>query len=100
MANATAGLSPNRAPVADVTVIPRAYVEERVGVNERTGEARAFEIVVIEATIISNFLPAEYTVREQGSVFADIELSRRLAARVIEVIHQSIRPTLPTDRNL
>jgi len=100
MANAMAGLSPNRAPVADVTITPRAYVEERVGMDERTGEARAFDIVVIEATITSNFLPAEYTVREQGTVFADTELSRRLAARVIEVIHQSIGPTLPTDRNL
>jgi len=95
-ANVAAGMSPNRSPVADVDVRSRAYVEDTVESSGRDQEM----IVVLEATITSNFLPAEYTVRERGSILGDPGLSRRFAGKVKRVVKEAIVPTLPTDRNL
>jgi len=95
-ANVAAGMSPNRSPVADVDVRSRAYIEDTVGSSDRERNM----IVVLEATITSNFLPAEYTVKERGSILRDSGLSRRFAGKVKRVVREAICPTLPTDRNL
>ena len=95
-ANVAAGMSPNRSPVADVSVRSRAYVEDTVGSNDREWDI----VVVLEATITSNFLPVEYTVKERGSILGDSGLSRRFAGKVKRVVKEAICPTLPADRNL
>jgi hypothetical protein len=93
-ANLAAGLSPNRSPVADVDVRSKATIEE----GARPGSQEM--IVVLEATITSNFLPAEYTVKERGSILDDVDLARRFAGKVKRVVKEAIGPTLPADRNL
>ena len=90
MANAVAGLSPKRAPVADVDVVANVYGDDM----------RAGRVFVFEATIISNFLPVQYTVKETGSLQQSAELTRLLVGRIESVIKETIGPTLPTDRNL
>lgn len=85
-ANVRAGLDPGRAPAADVEIRLRIQTES-------PGPTR------LEATIESNFLPAEYRVTEDVST-ADPRAAQRFAARIRRVIVDTIGPTLPTDRNI
>ena len=55
--------------------------------------------VVFEATITSNFLPAEYTVTEIGNVLRNVEVAKQFAERIKRVIKDKIGPTIPADRS-
>jgi len=87
-------------PAADVEVMTRAYVEEKAGYNKSTKKLGTYAALVYEATIKSNYLPAEYTVTEQGNVFRNAEVTKRLAAQIKSVIKNKIGPTIPADRKL
>jgi hypothetical protein len=100
IANAMAGMSPNRAPAADVDVVSKAYVKEVVGINKQTGKPGSMMAVVFEATISSNYLPAEYTVTEQGNIFQNVQVTKRFADEIKSIIKETIGPTLPANRNI
>ena len=53
-----------------------------------------------EATITSNYWPAEYTVTEEGNIFRNAEVTTRLAEQIKSVIKDKIGPTIPADREL
>ena len=95
-----AGQAPSQAPPADVEVVTRAYVQEKVGINQSTNKVGSYAAVVFEATITSNYLPAEHTVTEEGSIFRNVEVTHRLAEKIKAVIKNEIGPTIPQDRNL
>jgi hypothetical protein len=56
--------------------------------------------VVFEATVVCNYLPAEYTVSEEGNVLLNSQVSNRFADKIKAVIKNEIGPTIPVDRNL
>jgi hypothetical protein len=87
-------------PASDVEVFTRAYVEERAGYNKATKKLGKMAALVYEATIKSNYLPAELTVTEEGNVFRNDEVTKRFADKVKNVIKHQIGPTIPADRKL
>jgi len=95
-----AGKSTAAAPVADVEVVSRAYLKESVGINKSTKKVGTYVAVVFEATIKSNYLPGEYTVTEEGSVFQNVQVTERFAEQIKSVIKDKIGPTIPADRDL
>ena len=98
------GKTPTKAasagPPSDVEVVTRAYVEEKAGYNKSTKKLGTYAALVYEATITSNYLPAEYTVTEEGNVFRNAEVTKRLADQIKSVIVHQIGPTIPADRGL
>ncbi|MDH3216775.1 MAG: hypothetical protein OEN01_10845 [Candidatus Krumholzibacteria bacterium] len=94
------GTSPNQAPAADVVVVSKGYLKEVVGIDKKTGKPGSMVAVVFEATITSNFLPAEYKVEESGNIFRNVEVTTRFADKIKSVIKDKIGPTLPADRSL
>lgn len=92
---ALAGQNPYDATVADVEVVTRAYVKEIYGINKKTGKPDKMPAMVLEATITSNQLPAEYTVEESGHILRNPQVTQRFADRVKAVIIQQIGPDLP-----
>ncbi|HMB70264.1 MAG TPA: hypothetical protein VKU85_13190 [bacterium] len=95
-----AGQAPSQAPPSDVEVVTRAYVQEKVGINKSTKKVGSYAAVVFEATITSNYLPAEHVVTEEGSIFRNVEVTHKLAEKIKAVIKNEIGPTIPEDRNL
>jgi hypothetical protein len=45
-------------------------------------------------------VPAEYTVHEKGTVFQNVQATKRFANEIKRVIKKEIGPTLPADRTL
>jgi hypothetical protein len=101
---ALSGKTPTEAesagPAADVEVVTRAYVEEKAGYNKSSKKFGTYAALVYEATIKSNYLPAEYTITEEGNVFRNAEVTKRLAEQIKSVIKHKIGPTIPADREL
>jgi hypothetical protein len=97
---ALAGQNPESAPVSDVEVVSRGYLKKVYGVNKKTGKPASVPAVVFEATIRSNYLEAEYTVSEQGHILRNVQVTKKFAAKVKDVIINKIGPTLPADREL
>jgi hypothetical protein len=96
-----AGQTPEpAAPSADVEVVTVARLEKKVGINKATNKVGEYVAVVFESTITSNYLPAEYTVTEEGNVFRNVEVTERLAEKVKGVIKEKIGPTIPADRDI
>jgi hypothetical protein len=100
LARALAGKNPNSSPVADVEVRSRVYLKETVGVNRKTGKMASMPLIHFEATITSNYVPAEYKVHEKGTVFQNVQATKRFAREIKRVIRKEIGPTLPADRTL
>ena len=92
---ALAGQNPDDASVADVEVVTRAYYKEIYGINKKTGKPGKMPAVVLEATITSNQLPAEYTVEESGHILRNAQVTQRFADRIKAVIITQIGPDLP-----
>jgi preprotein translocase subunit SecD len=89
------GENPYATPVADVEVVSRAYLKEIYGINKKTGKPDKMPALVLEATIKSNQLPAEYKVKETGHILRNPEVTHRFASRIKHIIKQQIGPTLP-----
>jgi len=102
LGKALGGRSVNEGPAADVDVVSRAYLKEVYGFDKKTGKPASMMAVVFEATIRCNYLPAEYTVTEEGNVLlnAQVSVSSRFAEKVKFVIKNQIGPTIPVDRDL
>jgi hypothetical protein len=82
-------------PVADVDVSSKVSMKEVYGLNRKTGKPGKMVAVVFEATITSQVLPASYTVSESGSIFQNVEVSKRFARQVKQVILEKIGPDIP-----
>ena len=94
------GKSSKKAPPSDVNVISKAYLKEVYGINKGTGKPDSAWYVVFEATIVCNYLPAVYTVSEEGNMFQNEAVTRRFAEKIMNVIKSDIGPTIPADRSM
>jgi hypothetical protein len=84
-------------PVADVEVSSKVSIKEVCGVNRRIGKPGKMVAVVFEATITSQVPPASYTVSESGHVLQNVEVSKRFARQVRQVIVEKIGPDIPAN---
>jgi hypothetical protein len=100
LAKALSGKSTKAAPAADVEVWSKGYLKEKAGINKKTGKIGSMWVVVFEATVSSNYLPDTHTVTEEGNIFRNQEVTRRLADKIKHVIKNEIGPNLPADRKL
>jgi hypothetical protein len=90
------GLSkPHLAASADVEVSPKVSLKEAYGVDRKTGKPGKMLAVVFEATITTQVPPATYNVSESGHVLRNLEVSKRFAKQVKQVILEKIGPNIP-----
>ena len=96
---ARAGLKNPRATpsIADVEVSSKVSIKEVYGVNRQTGKPGKMVAVVFEATITSQVPPALYTVSESGNILQNVEVSKRFAKQVKQVIVEKIGPDIPAN---
>jgi hypothetical protein len=96
---AKAGLKKHGATlsIADVEVSSKVSVKEVYGMNRQTGKPGKMVAVVFEATITSQVPPALYTVSESGSILQNVEVSKRFAKQVKQVIVEKIGPDIPAN---
>ena len=92
------GESTRQAPPSDVDVYSRAYLKEVYGL--RDGKAASAVYVVFEAQVVSNYMPIELTVSEEGNMFRNAEVARLFAEKIKRAIIGEIGPTIPADRSL
>ena len=94
---ARAGLKNPRATpsIADVEVSSKVSIKEVYGVNRQTGKPGKMVAVVFEATITSQVPPALYTVSESGHILKNVEVFKRFARQVKQVIVEKIGPGIP-----
>jgi hypothetical protein len=83
------------ASIADVEVVPKVSLKEVYGMNRKTGKPAKTVAVVFEATITSQVPPASYTVTETGHVLHNVEISKRFARQIKQVIVEKIGPGIP-----
>ncbi|MBX3331731.1 MAG: hypothetical protein KF722_15085 [Nitrospira sp.] len=88
-------LKPHVAASADVEVLPKVSLKEAYGVDRKTGKPSKMLAVVFEATITTQVPPATYNVSESGHVMRNLEVSKRFAKQVKQVILEKIGPTIP-----
>lgn len=88
-------LKPHVSSSVDVEVLPKVSLKEAYGVDRKTGKPSKMLAVVFEATIMTQVPPATYTVSESGHVLKNLEVSRRFAKQVRQVILEKIAPTIP-----
>ena len=100
IAKLMSGRSAKEAPACDVEVVSRGYLKETVGINKKTGQVGSMWVVVFEATITCNYLPAELTVTDEGNVFANGQVMKQFAQEIKRVIRDEIGPTIPADRSM
>lgn len=81
--------------IADVEVSSKVSMKEVVGVNRKTGKLGKMVAIVFEATITSQIPPVSYTVSESGHVLQNVEVSKRFAKQVKQVILEKIGPDIP-----
>lgn len=83
--------------IADVEVSSKVSIKEVYGVNRQTGKPGKMVAVVFEATITSQVPPASYTVSESGHILQNVEVSKRFARQVRQVIVEKIGPGIPAN---
>ena len=89
------GLLKPRIRMDVVEVSPKVSLREAYGVDRKTGKRSKILAVVFEATITSQVPPATYTVSESGHVLKNVEVSKRFAKQVKQVILEKIGPNIP-----
>jgi len=94
--SATAGKSSPAHSVADVKVASKVSLTEMNGMNRNGGkDGKKMMAVVMEATITSKSPPAIYTVYESGHVLQNVEVSKRFAKQIRQVILEKVGPQIP-----
>lgn len=88
-------LKPHVAASADVEVLPKVSLKEAYGIDRKTGKPGKTLAVVFEATITAQVPPATYNVSESGHVLRNLEVSKRFAKHVKQVILEKIGPNIP-----
>ena len=79
----------------DVEVASKVSLKEAYGIDRKTGKPSKMLAVVFEATITSQVPPATYNVSESGHVLKNLEVSKRFAKQVKQVILEKIGPNIP-----
>lgn len=87
-------LKPHLSGGVDVEVSPKVSLKEAYGIDRKTGKPVRMLAVVFEATITSQTPPATYTVSESGHAQRNLEVSKRFAKQVKQVILEKIVPTI------
>jgi hypothetical protein len=82
-------------PSADVEVASKVSLKEAYGIDRKTGKPSKMLAVVFEATITTQVPPATYNVTESGHVLKNLEVSKRFAKQVRQVILEKIAPNIP-----
>ncbi|MFY4727813.1 hypothetical protein [Nitrospira sp. BLG_2] len=88
-------LKPHRTASADVEVLPKVSIKEAYGIDRKSGKPSKMLAVVFEATITTQTPPATYNVSESGHVLRNLEVSKRFAKQVKQVILEKIGPNIP-----
>lgn len=88
-------LKPHVPASPDVEVLPKVSLKEAYGVDRKTGKPSKVLAVVFEATITTQVPPATYNVSESGHVLKNLEVSKRFAKQVRQVILEKIGPNIP-----
>lgn len=88
-------LKPHLSAGADVEVSPKVSLREAYGIDRKSGKPVRMLAVVFEATITSQTPPAIYTVSESGHAQRNLEVSKRFAKQVKQVILEKIGPNIP-----
>lgn len=88
-------LKPHAAASADVEVSSKVSLREAYGIDRKTGKPSKMLAVVFEATITAQVPPATYNVSESGHVLRNLEISKRFAKQVKQVILEKIGPNIP-----
>ncbi|MBX3303954.1 MAG: hypothetical protein KF693_17210 [Nitrospira sp.] len=89
------GLLKPRIRVDAVEVSPKVSLKEAYGIDRKTGKRSKVLAVTFEATITSKMPPATYKVSESGHVLKNVEVSKRFAKQVKQVILDKIGPSIP-----
>jgi hypothetical protein len=93
--NDRSGLLRPRIRVEAVEVSPKVSLKEAYRIDRKTGKRSKILAVVFEATIVSKMPPASYKVSESGHVLKNVEVSKRFAKQVKQVILKKIGPNIP-----
>ncbi|HEX5544518.1 MAG TPA: hypothetical protein VFX10_03410 [Nitrospira sp.] len=88
-------LKPHAAASVDVEVLPKVSLKEAYGIDRKTGKPSKTLAVVFGATITSQVPPATYNVSESGHALRNLEISKRFAKQIKQVILEKIAPTIP-----
>lgn len=88
-------MKPHVLASADVEVSPKVSLKEAYGIDRKTGKPSKMLAVVFEATITSQVPSAMYNVSESGHALRNLEVSKRFAKQVKQVILEKIGPTIP-----
>lgn len=88
-------LKPHVAASVDVEVLPKVSLKEAYGIDRKTGKPSKTLAVIFEATITSQIPPATYNVSESGHALRNLEVSKRFAKQVKQVILEKIGPSIP-----
>jgi len=88
-------LKPHLSAGVDVEVAPKVSLKEAYGIDRKTGKPMKMLAVVFEATITSQTPLATYTVSESGQAQRNLEISKRFAKQVKQVILEKIGPNIP-----
>lgn len=78
-----------------IEVLPKVSLREAYGIDRKTGKRSKMLAVIFEATIVSKTPPATYMVSESGHVLKNVEVSRRFAKQVKQLIREKIGPGIP-----
>ena len=85
-------LKPHGAASADVEVLSKVSLKEAYGIDRKTGKPSKALAVVFEATITSQTPSATYNVSESGHALRNLEVSKRFAKQIKQVILEKIGP--------
>jgi len=81
--------------IADVEVSPKVSIKNVYVLQPQTGKPGKITAVVFEATITSQEPPVTSTVSETGHVLQNVEVSKRFAMQIKQVILERIGPGIP-----
>ncbi len=88
-------LKPHATASPHVEVSQKVSLKEAYGVDRKTGKPSKMLAVVFEATITTQVPPATYNVSESGHALKNLEVSKRFAKQVRQVILEKIGPNIP-----
>lgn len=81
--------------IADVEVAPKVSIKDVYVLQPKTGKPGKMTAVIFEATITSQDPPVTSTVSETGHYLKNVEVSKRFASQIKQIILERIGPGIP-----
>jgi|GEM_PF-797534 hypothetical protein len=81
--------------IADVEVAPKVSIKDVYILQPKTGKPGKMTAVIFEATITSQEPPVTSTVSETGHYLQNMEVSKRFASQIKQIILERIGPEIP-----